>query len=559
MSDILRHKLAHRSRHFLIILGFTLLTLLVVGYRFGDGDQNSHIPFLQKTINNDLYPDNSFIELRKDHVSYLRLILAFLVKTHVFSIEIIFFAVFLISLYLLFDAYHQLIKIFVKNNYSYLCLLIFIVPVFSFATFPTHENYLVDRVVAMPFLVYAIAYFLKDRYKLSFTFLGVAYIFHPLTATFVLAMISSAFIFEIYRKRIDVTEIVKSFLIFLVLALPVLFWKFNTSGMDISVQREWYEIISEGVLWHVFHILSLNPPTILLTFMGIGNTAVFIWILKSQKDKIGKIDEILTIFLVAIYFVLFAGVVFSELYPVTIAIQFQLTRIGVFIPVFLYPYFIGFIYSQYKNKSMSRRRFYNMLCITAISGWLLAPLIYYLFISHRKYIAGRVLFIFNTLLLLVGVIVAYTYEIWQPGIYIFPIQNSWHEVQYWVKDNTKISDKFITPVDKWSHYYSDFIVFSQRSSVVTLGELFEIAFHPDYIHTWKERFDDVVPGAILKFKNNYNENRKLVAEIYNQNTTEDFIRIAEKYQANYVIVEKPKTLSLDMVYENSDFLIYKIQ
>ena len=156
-------------------------------------------------------------------------------------------------------------------------------------------------------------------------------------------------------------------------------------------------------------------------------------------------------------------------------------------------------------------------------------------------------------------IIVNKFDIWKPGIFISPIKNSWYEVQIWAKNNTQINDIFITPADKWSHYLSDFLMFSQRSSVVTLGELFEIAFFPDYIDNWEERFEDVVPGAIAQFNGNFADNRIIVSNIYNKNTTDDFLRISHKYDAKYVIIEKPKRLDLPLVYENSDYLIYNLE
>jgi hypothetical protein len=66
---------------------------------------------------------------------------------------------------------------------------------------------------------------------------------------------------------------------------------------------------------------------------------------------------------------------------------------------------------------------------------------------------------------------------------IYAPKNTWHDVQLWAKENTPVDSVFITPLDKWSHYMADFDVFSNRSTVVTLGELFEIVFHPQYINT----------------------------------------------------------------------------
>ena len=199
-----------------------------------------------------------------------------------------------------------------------------------------------------------------------------------------------------------------------------------------------------------------------------------------------------------------------------------------------------------------------MLIITAISGWLVNPLIYYLLVIKKKIKLGNILVFVNTSIFILYVSMAVYNKWWKPGVFVYAQRNSWYEVQLWVKDNTKFDSIFITPVDKWSHYMSDFIVLSQRSTVVSLGELFEVAFHPQYIRIWEERFEDVVPGAVAMFTPNFEDNRRMVSIIYNQNTEDDFIRIARKYNASYVIVEKPKVLTFNKVFDNYDFTIYSI-
>jgi len=544
--------------HLLIITTFVAVSLLLVGYRFGDGDQNSHIPFLLKDINPNLYPNNQFIELRNDHYSYLRTVVAWLIESKIAPLEIVYFGLFVFVKLLYFQANYDLLGVFVINkNLRYLFLAVFVIPVFSFTIFPTNENYTVDRVVALPLLIFSLSYFLRNQYVRSVIFLGIAYNLHPLSSTFVLAMFVASLFDSLLKHKVELRSVLLYLGIFGVIALPVLVWKFGGSGFDISVNWDWFQIISKGVLWQVFHIFSLNPPTIILSILGLGNTYVFWWILKKEKRwKVNDQERKLIIFIATIYLIIFSGVFIYNYLPLVTAVQFQLPRAGMFIPVLLYPYVAGFVYRQYKKNKISKRFLVGITLVTVISGWLVTPLVYYILILKKKLHWRYALVVTNTAIYLVGLWVGYRYSVWKPGVYIYPINNSWYDVQIWAKDNTSPEAMFITPVDKWSHYYSDFIVFSQRSNVVTLGELFEIAFHPKYIATWKKRFEDVVPGAIDQFTTNFDENRKIVDDIYNQNTTEDFLKIAQKYNAKYVIVEKPKELGFNKIYENAQYRVY---
>lgn len=543
----------------MVILGYVLLTLLVVGYRFGDGDQNSHIPFLNKYLDPELYPNNSFIDLRKYHFSYFWMLLAQVLKTNLISMEILFFIIFIVSLILLYDSLFKLLKVFVGNHeYSLWSLAIYVLPAFSFTIFPTHENYLVDRVFVFPFLVYSLVLFLRNRYWQSLLLLGIIYNLHPLSATFLLVMYLFCFSYLLLRRKKSILNIMQYMLFFVLSSLPVFLWKFGNSGLDFSIQREWFIFVSKGVLWQVFHPFSIDPPIIILSVFGLGNSLVMLWTISKSRLNI-ELKTKLLMFLIAIYSVLTFGIVSYNLFPFVAAVQFQLIRIGVFIPVLAYPVFVSYMYVKHKDGLLEKKQMFSLLVITCLSGWLVIPWLYYLFCTQKRYLLAKLLFAINMFILLIILWVSYTNSVWKPGIYIYPIKNEWLDIQLWAKNNTNKADIFITPVDKWTHYYPDFIVFSERSNVVTLGELFEIAFHPSYIDIWKSRFEDLVPGTIDRFFTNFNKNRKMVSEVYNQNSTLDFVKIGEKYGAKYVVVDKFKKLNLRVEYVNNLYTVYNLK
>lgn len=546
-------------RHQLIILVFTIISLFISGYRFGDGDQNSHISFLLKEINPDLYPNDYFVELRNYHYSFFWKLLVPILKTNLVNIEILFFLVYFFSLYVLYLFLYELILVFVGDRkISYIGLIGFLVPLFSFTIFPTHETYLVNRVFVMPFLVYSLVLFLRGHRFWALTLVGIMYNFHVITATFVLIIIGSSIISE--RKSLGVRKLLMMGLTFLIPALPVLVWKFNNSPLDLSVDQYWFSLITRGALGHIFHLFSFNPPTIILFFLGLMNILVFFWTRRQREinNELNNLDRKLYLFILAIIGVITLAVISAEFFPVTVLIQLQLSRIGVFVPILTYPYFFAYICGGTKTRSLGRLHFGFIVMLMAISGSLGIPWLYYLAIANGRILLQRAIVLVGILWgVLEAVLVAQSGE-WKPGIYPI-IQNSpWYGVQLWAKNNTKADDVFITPVDRWSHYAPDFRLGSQRSTVVTLGDLMELAFHPRFFNSWKERFEDIAPGAIAEFRGNFIENKQLVKSIYTKNSTERFMDLAKKYRASYIVVEKPKVLDEDLVYENEEFRVYRI-
>jgi hypothetical protein len=158
-----------------------------------------------------------------------------------------------------------------------------------------------------------------------------------------------------------------------------------------------------------------------------------------------------------------------------------------------------------------------------------------------------------------SVAVAFQYHIWAPGIFIFPHRSAWYQAQVCARDNTPVETLFITPPEKWWLYESEWRVFSERSTVATHSELLEAAFAPEYVDYWLPRFNDVAPGALEKFAGDFFANQRIVAAAFHSLTASDFTRLAAKYGAAYLVVEKPHAYDFPVVYENKGFVIYDLK
>ena len=146
--------------------------------------------------------------------------------------------------------------------------------------------------------------------------------------------------------------------------------------------------------------------------------------------------------------------------------------------------------------------------------------------------------------------------IWYPGIYVYGRQNPWYDVQIWARDHSAKDAVFITPPYIWWFYESDWRVFSERSSVVSLSDLLEVAFAPNYVATWEQRFNAVAPGALARLNGDDFENGALAAQAYYSLSDDDVLRAACRYSASYLVVEKPHLRKFQAVYENQQFVIY---
>ena len=153
-------------------------------------------------------------------------------------------------------------------------------------------------------------------------------------------------------------------------------------------------------------------------------------------------------------------------------------------------------------------------------------------------------------------ITGYKLDVWRPQIHIFPAKTPWYQVQLWAKNNTPKDAIFITPPQRWGFYMVEWRVGSERSTVVTLSELLEGAFEPNYISYWKPRFNSLAPGMINSFNGDFFTTLNKVDKSYASLSKEKIIKIANTYNASFIVTEKPQHFDFPLVFENKEFFVY---
>ena len=116
----------------------------------------------------------------------------------------------------------------------------------------------------------------------------------------------------------------------------------------------------------------------------------------------------------------------------------------------------------------------------------------------------------------------------------------WVSVQLWAKEHTAVDDTFIVPPGG----LSGFRVFSERPVVTEFKDGNAIFHSPSFVREWSNRMQDVgrTPGSYE----------------FDSFQEADFLRIAHKYHARYLVVGIQKTLNFPQVYENGSFRVYDL-
>lgn len=543
----------HRHLYFLAI-GF--LAVVVNGYHFGTFDQVFHIPFLLKFIRPELYPNDPFLNLRWYHFSFFWF--PFIPLYRAGLLQISMFIVHLLTVYGTVWMFWALTDHLFKNDLAGLLVtLALVIPHLGFPGFQIIEFSLLNRTFVLPFLLGSILLYLKDKKSLAFALLGLMFNLHVIYALFVLAMflLNELLTFKWRNAWKPVSQL----LLFTLAGLPVLLWRMNTgSGIDFTLRPEMLDFVTSGLLLTVYLPISKAPYMIGNLLAGIGTLWAFILGFRQAPKNQNQIT--LRNFVYAIGVLLLVGTLATYVLPVTILLQMQILRAGVFMLYFGMIYFAAFLSTQFEQGRLSRQSFLILSLAYILIPVLTVPvLLFYLirWLKGKDKAAGWLLPVVIAIPV-VSLAVSYLQNLWAPGLHIYGPRSDWREVQEWAKANTPEDALFITPPQIFWHYTSDWRVFSERSAVVTIPELMEIPFDPDFEPSFRARLDAVAPGAMEQFDGNYIRTLETTGEAFYTNATEDFIRLGCRFQADYLVVEREYSYDLERVYQNPGYAVYAL-
>jgi hypothetical protein len=544
-----------RPARYVLFAVATLISLLFAGYYFGTFDQAIHIPFLKKYADPSLYPNDPFFEMRFVHYSYFWF--PFISLYQLGILEISMFFVHLIASYATFWAIWELSKVIFNNPLASLLAVIgFTLPHAGFASFTLIEFSLLNRTFVLPFLLFALTLYLRGRTITAFALFGILYNLHVVSVNFVLAMVLFDSLLQI-RKRGWKTPLL-GLLVFIPLALPVLIWRATAAPIAQEVNHEWFGLLANSYFYHLFYLIGPYLHVMTVTLGGFATIAIFF--LTRSIAPVGYRAS-LTNFVYAALLIVLVQVLASYIYPMTILIQAQIMRAGMFVMFFAYLCFAAYLAQRFQTRQLRVPEFSLLTAgmITSISPLSLLAVWGALQLRVPRVVRRTLASVTLLATFMLTLTILYVAEIWRPGVEIYPRETAWTRTQLWARDNTPRDAVFITPPERWWFYEPEWRVLSERSTVVTLSELLEIAFEPNYTERWKERFDVLAPGVREQLRGDVMENNRLTKDAYHQLSTADFQAAAERFGASYLVLEKPQRRDFPIVYENEEFTIYQVR
>lgn len=537
-----------------VILVFTVVSIWGINpYRYGLHDQSITTSYLKTYVDDKLYPNDYLVAGRTYYTSYLWPALGWLIKFLGVNTPALFFAGYCIALYMTFlGVYLIAMTLWGKAEIAFLALFFLLfskdVPGGVF----TVESLFLTRTAALPILLFSINFFLKRKFLLSFALQGIAFLVHPLTAIFVIAMTSVAS--AIHLKDIGIKKFVHSFFAMLALASPILFWKVRSSPDSHTLfyaDPRWVEVLRLRMFWVIFPLswtkkVFVQAGLHLLTFL-------IAWKHKPQSWH----HCVVLAFAGTVIALCAIGTIFSEFIPLPIVMSLQIMRNFRFLMYFSMIYFANYFLTEI---SLRESIFDKLLVALASIGILLGA-------AYWEYALAA--FLFLAILLILGQLVR-----WQAltqnyfilalvaivlvlgcGAYLrndnFSIENAqeenWLDVQKWARKSTDLEDVFIVPPN-----LDGFRIESERTIYGDWKDGSEMGLNPSFGYEWFERMKAL----------GYQKGISLEDGFKNLDET-DFINIANTIRVNghrafLVMFKERDTLDFPVIYTNERFTVYEI-
>lgn len=366
-----------------ILFLITLVTLLLRGYKYRI---TFMLPYSYQYLDPTLFTrDIAFFPY---DLNFFFLMNAYLSK--IVSYETLFFVGYLISSFLLILGVYFLAKtIFEDQKIAMLAVLlvIFVKPAVSAMT--TVWTYYYYKDVAMGLILISVAFFLRKRYMVSFSILGVASLFHILFSLYFVAFYGIYFMWNYFGMvREQRKKMLFGFVVLGLFLVGPIYLILSSEQPQSSPEEfeQWLGILKTRSFDHFFPSTWVTNSVILF-FPLLVLFGLFLYYLWTKKDFVAaQFKREITLFFGVVIGLGIIAIVASEMIPIRMLIITQLFRPTIMLTFFALLFSSYLIVRAVGRYSQEKDVGEGLLC-----GGLFVALFYYDF---------KLLYLFMPLLLL---------------------------------------------------------------------------------------------------------------------------------------------------------------
>jgi hypothetical protein len=540
-----------------LVLGvLTLASALGINqYVYGVYNHCITIPFIKSLADPGLYAQDYLVQERQYFYTYFLPGLAWMARYVQASLPGIFLSLYLLSLFATMHSLFLLaLRLFRSKEVAYLSVMLLVFSFVIIAMERTIENSLTERTFALPLLLYAIRFFLDEKVRSAAILAGLAFLFHPLSALYVLAMLGLAMLYRWWFEGRR-AELLSSLVLIALVASPVLWLKFRNPAPDLHLlhaAEEWLDLLRLRSAHHIFPSeWGLGP---ILQSIGFALGFVLSWKYRPADDHAHRV----VVLCFAAMLMMFAvGTVLTEWYPVSIVVQFQLFRSYKFLVYFYAIYLANYLYREQNTPAGLARK-------TLLSVLFIAPYLQ----ESLSVIAGLVLLLGSALLgisylqsrnpqRLRWLLPAQVTFIALLGLYgsinsvPFSVRNAqdpeWLQAQRWARQHTVADAAFIVPP-----YLEGFRVESERSVYGEWKDGTQMFFNPQFGTEWIRRMEMLGYHPSTPLQDAY-------AGLEMPQLRQVSDELSGAFSTVYVVMPSQRILTgIPEVYRNEAFTIYEM-
>lgn len=556
-------------KHIALALMMTVFTFAAINinqYLYGIDNQTFKIPFLKKFLNPNLYPHDPLVEQGIYFYTFFWKALGLLIHYLSIKMTVLFFLVHGVSLFFIFLAVYCLANLlFRSENVALLATFFLLFSKDLIGGDATIYRVLDSAMVARPILLFAMYYFLKDRFLRSYMLQGAAFLIHPLSAVYMILILGILSL--VNMKRISLKRFSICVAALILLMSPSLIWKMLYSPASLNLfaaDPKWVELLRLRSSHHLFPF-SWEKGTILQTGLYL-----LAFLVSWKRKPEWRYHRMIVYSSLTMFFLWGAATIFSEWWPVPIILQLQFFRSSYFLYIFILLYIANYAYHSFgPNTRLATKgiaivltgallydaRFWQI----AVGLFILFALgrVFYQYFYQRDFSGIYFKLSLNLMVLFLGM----SAFLIRGGISIENAQKpDWLAVQVWAKEHSARDDLFIIPP---LIGIEGFRVESERSSYGDWKDGTVMFFNPAYSYEWYRRMRRLgyEPPDSPEFA--FDVIDAQLERGYINIAEDDFLNIvrempAEKGKVFVVRFREYPPLNFPVVYKNDHFVVCEI-
>jgi len=498
---------------FIFVILATAFSVFNVGYEPVHSDEVIYLSLIKYSKDPTLYSKDLLISntLKDIPVQFYTLVgevSKFIDK------DLLFFFIYILTRALLILSIFFLAYTISKDKIVAYLSVVFLLLIRGFLVLASYD--ILDKIVfpfflAVPLLLFSLAFFLRNKYVASSILLAISTYLHATTSFFILMLYS--FYFFLNYKKID-KKVIFSIFLFLTISSPMLYQSFSATSTDVINLKEWLNFLEIRVSGHFFPLSWPLETYLLFSLLAL----MFLVSLRYKPDE--RVHKKIMVISLGTCLLFLIGLIFTEFYPVKLVIQASLFRGIVIFRIIIFIYIINYIVNAFKSKSDTPKYISYFMILFLLSASLVP-----FFIGVQKGVFSNV---------------ALEKEI-----------TEWEEVSLKAKELTPKDSLFITPT-----FSIGFTFFSERSEFINWKTSGVGVYSTSYVKEAVKRFE-----LVCKHNFDFVSRTELVEKCtkgYKNLNENDLQNAKGVYGVTHIIVEKPKNFNLKKIYENNRYIIYEL-